>query len=84
MIAPLDIFKSPDSAQKSNGTSIGDKDNSSKDLLDDGTDAPKQYKSAREERIYLGRGYNRLGVGRGAGAIAGANNKPKRVLYKAR
>ena len=30
---------------------------------EDGTDAPRQYRSAREERIYLGRGYNRLGLG---------------------
>ena len=49
MLAPLDIFK------KTKYSSASD--------CDDGTDAPKKFKSAREERIYLGRGYNRLGLG---------------------
>ena len=28
--------------------------------VDDGTDAPKTFRSQREQRIYLGRGFNRL------------------------
>lgn len=33
-----------------------------KEDLDNGTDAPSTLRSAREERIYLGRGFNRLGL----------------------
>ena len=29
---------------------------------DDGSDVPHTFKSRKEERIYLGRGYNRLGL----------------------
>ena len=49
--APDDIFQQKDS--DSQGEEY---------LSEDGTDIPETFRSSREERIYLGRGYNRLGL----------------------
>jgi len=64
MRAPRDAFKPHDAVQDSDGQDT-DSSGWEEDKFDedqDGLDMPHQYRSRREERLYLGRGYNRLGL----------------------
>lgn len=64
ILAPLDVFKVGGAAAATgDDLEIGAGLRQDDGDVDDGTDAPLVYRSAREERIYLGRGYNRLGLG---------------------
>ena len=62
ILAPFNVF-SGQKSKTANGNNDDDSERKDDEDPDDGTDMPTNgFKSAREERIYLGRGYNRLGL----------------------